>query len=188
MNRGVLLESGPSFVRHLRSILLLPFMNIVIIPSTILLLTEGAGGLWRETGGWFAFWLVMLEVGLLIAGGVLIVTSVRQFIRHGDGTLAPWDPPKKLVSGGFYRRMRNPMKAGLIIVLLAETTLFRSAYLAGWFAVFTIVNVLYIRLWEEPDLMKRFGRDYADYCAAVPRWLPRFHSSAANRRVGVARE
>ena len=26
---------------------------------------------------------------------------------------------------------------------------------------------------EEPRLRQRFGQSYADYCAMVPRWLPR---------------
>lgn len=31
-------------------------------------------------------------------------------------------------------------------------------------------SVVYV---EEPELRRRFGQAYADYCARVPRWLPR---------------
>jgi len=30
---------------------------------------------------------------------------------------------------------------------------------------------LFVVLWEEPGLKKRFGKEYLDYCRRVPRWL-----------------
>jgi protein-S-isoprenylcysteine O-methyltransferase Ste14 len=35
------------------------------------------------------------------------------------------------------------------------------------------VNALYMPLFEEPGLKRRFGADYDMYAANVPRWLPR---------------
>ena len=164
---------GPGFLRHLLSILALPFMNTVIMPSAILGLTRGA-----SVNDWFAAdsnGSVCLFAGLLLAaaGAFLVIISIGWFVRKGEGTLAPWDPPRKLVSIGVYSYVRNPMKAGLILILLAESLIFQSPPLAGWFAAFSIANVLYIRFSEEPGLLKRFGQDYAAYCVAVPRWFPR---------------
>jgi protein-S-isoprenylcysteine O-methyltransferase Ste14 len=70
------------------------------------------------------------------------------------------------------------MKAGLFLVLFAEAVLLRSPPLFVWFAVFALVNAVYIRISEEPGLRARFGIAYERYCARVPRWVP----SAATRR------
>jgi protein-S-isoprenylcysteine O-methyltransferase Ste14 len=97
-------------------------------------------------------------------------------VRLGSGTLAPWDPTRELVLAGAYGYSRNPMKGGLFIVLLGEALLARSLPLAAWFACFALVNVVYIRLYEEPGLEARFGDRYRDYRARVPRWWPRLRS------------
>jgi protein-S-isoprenylcysteine O-methyltransferase Ste14 len=102
-------------------------------------------------------------------------------MADGQGTLAPWDPTAALVVRGAYRHLRNPMKAGLFLLLSGEAVVFRSLPLLGWFAVFALANVAYIRLFEEPGLRKRFGAAYGHYCARVPRWLP--SSSRAYREV-----
>jgi protein-S-isoprenylcysteine O-methyltransferase Ste14 len=94
------------------------------------------------------------------------------FVRRGNGTLAPWDPTQVLVRAGLYRYSRNPMKAGLFLILAAESALFGSTALACWTAAFIAANVVYIRVSEEPGLRARFGAAYDEYCAEVPRWLP----------------
>jgi protein-S-isoprenylcysteine O-methyltransferase Ste14 len=43
----------------------------------------------------------------------------------------------------------------------------------GWFALALILNDVYIPLFEEPGLVKRFGADYLAYKQHVPRWMPR---------------
>jgi len=166
-------RAAPGLSRHLLSIVALPFMNTVIIPAAILSLTRGASVYsWLANGG--TNFVCLLVGSLLAAAGVfLVITSIGWFVRIGQGTLAPWDPPRKLVAIGVYSYVRNPMKAGLILILLAESLIFRSPPLAGWFAAFSIANVLYIHFSEEPGLLKRFGQDYVAYCAAVPRWFPR---------------
>jgi protein-S-isoprenylcysteine O-methyltransferase Ste14 len=160
----------PGVVRHARSILLLPFVNIVVIPSLILLASSG-----------FSITIVaraiatadaLIAAPFVIVGGALIAGSIRLFVRRGLGTLAPWDPPRRLVISGLYRWLRNPMKAGLFLVLAGEAIAFRSVPVAVWLAFFASVNLVYIRLWEEPDLRRRFGPEYDEYCARVPRWIP----------------
>jgi protein-S-isoprenylcysteine O-methyltransferase Ste14 len=110
----------------------------------------------------------------LAAGGVALVAhSIRLVMRFGQGTLAPWDPTRKLVSAGAYGCLRNPMKAGLFLTLAGEALLTRSPALGIWFTCFALVNIVYIRLYEEPGLEKRFGDQYRDYSARVPRWWPK---------------
>jgi protein-S-isoprenylcysteine O-methyltransferase Ste14 len=65
------------------------------------------------------------------------------------------------------------MIAGVFFVLLGETSFFGSMWLLGWCAIFFLINMIYIPLFEEPGLAKRFGDDYLLYKRNVPRWIPR---------------
>jgi protein-S-isoprenylcysteine O-methyltransferase Ste14 len=155
--------------RHARAIALLPFTNTVVIPGA--LLTR-----WPQT--WEvpppATATLLVAGAALAAGGLwLVVHSIALFMRLGRGTLAPWDATRELVGGGAYRYSRNPMKSGLFLVLAGEALMTRSTALLAWFACFVLVNVVYIRLHEEPGLRARFGDRYRDYCARVPRWWPK---------------
>jgi protein-S-isoprenylcysteine O-methyltransferase Ste14 len=165
--------------RHARAIAMLPIVNTVLIP-----------------GAWLALWPVPLPsltpvaalaatlcaAALIAAGATLVVHSIRLFVRFGHGTLAPWDPTRELVSAGAYRYVRNPMKAGLFLVLAGEAVLTRSPALAVWFACFVVANLLYIRWHEEPGLVRRFGDRYRDYCARVPRWWPVLYGARPENR------
>jgi protein-S-isoprenylcysteine O-methyltransferase Ste14 len=117
--------------------------------------------------------LVIAGLGLLGVGLWLWLQTIRLFVSVGKGTLAPWDPPRRFVVSGPYRRVRNPMISALGFVLLAEGALLGSGAILILFAGFAIVNAIYIPLVEEPGLMRRFGRDYEEYRRAVPRWIPR---------------
>lgn len=154
--------------RHVRAIILLPFTNTVVVPATLL-------ALWpRPMPALDARAVTLLLVGslLMVCGIALVAHTIRLFARLGRGTLAPWDPTRKLVIAGAYRYSRNPMKAGLFLVLLGEAAVMRSPAIAVWLVCFAAVNILYIRLHEEPGLRARFGEPYRDYCARVPRWWP----------------
>lgn len=158
-------------LRHLLSILLLPFMVTVTLPRWIL--TSWAARDLRWTG---TVWQpVGYVAGALIfaTGFALFLWCVLLFARVGQGTLAPWDPTQKLVAVGPYRYMRNPMITGVAAMLLGEALFFGSALLAGLVIVFVIVNQIYFLLSEEPGLERRFGASYSEYKARVPRWLPR---------------
>jgi protein-S-isoprenylcysteine O-methyltransferase Ste14 len=110
---------------------------------------------------------------LVAAGLALVVWTVTLFVRIGRGTLAPWDPTSKLVVLGPYRYVRNPMITGVGAILAGWALFFRSWAIAIELAVFVLVNAIYFPLVEEPGLRRRFGAEYEEYCARVPRWLPR---------------
>jgi protein-S-isoprenylcysteine O-methyltransferase Ste14 len=110
---------------------------------------------------------------LLCLGLMLMVATIRLFVTVGKGTLAPWEPTQRLVLRGVYRHVRNPMIAGVFFVLLGEAVLAASLPMLGWFAVFVVVNAVYIPLAEEPGLVRRFGDEYLPYQRNVPRWIPR---------------
>lgn len=159
--------------KHVRAILLLPFTVAVVIPSVILWLTgPDTLGLWQSVPATRVA-LPVLGGALVCLGLVLVVATIRLFMTVGQGTLAPWNPPQRLVVRGVYRHVRNPMISGLLVIVLGEAVAVASLPLLGLFALALLVNVVYIPLSEEPGLVKRFGDDYLSYTQNVPRWLPR---------------
>jgi protein-S-isoprenylcysteine O-methyltransferase Ste14 len=86
-------------------------------------------------------------------------------------------PPKKLVVVGFYRYVRNPMYVGLFTGWTGLWIVFGQANsTALTVALIAVAAVaLFVRLYEEPTLRKKFGADYNAYCKNVPRWIPRLH-------------
>ncbi len=119
--------------------------------------------------------LPILAAAILIGAGLslMIMTNIL-FARVGQGTLAPWDPTRKFVAIGIYRRTRNPMITGVLCVLCGEAVLLGSFPLFIWFLVFAVGNIIYMPLVEEPGLERRFGKEYSEYKRHVPRWIPRW--------------
>lgn len=115
----------------------------------------------------------ILGTGMFMIGLMIVAAAIRQFIKRGKGTLAPWNPPKKLVVSGVYRYTRNPMISGVALILLGESLLFGSWLLFVWFILFAAVNYIYFIVGEEPVLEKKFGADYLEYKKHVPRLIPR---------------
>jgi len=98
------------------------------------------------------------------------------FALRGKGTPAPIDPPKRLVAEGPYRIVRNPMYWSVAFVMLGEALAFRSLALAAIGVAFFAGTTLFVLLYEEPTLRRKFGAEYEAYCRQVPRWIPRFRN------------
>lgn len=121
-----------------------------------------------------AYWGVARVVGALLicAGLVPLVQSFVEFYRAG-GTPIPVAAPPRLVVGGFYRYVRNPIYVGFMIILLGQALLFGSLGLVEYTAISWCVGAAAARFYEEPRLRRKFGAEYEAYRDAVPAWLPR---------------
>lgn len=75
---------------------------------------------------------------------------------------------------GPYSVVRNPMYWSVVGVMLGEAAVFRSAAPAKWAAAFFAGAALFVLLYEEPALRRKFGAEYKEYCRRVPRWIPRW--------------
>ena len=128
------------------------------------------------------FVLPVLGTISICIGLVLMLATIRLFVMVGKGTLAPWNPTQKLVVQGVYQHVRNPMISGVMFILLGEAVVAASLPLLIWFAVFVVVNAVYIPLAEEPGLVKRFGDDYLAFKQNVPRWVPRIRGWEGSRK------
>jgi len=143
---------------------------------------------------WLADWLGPLRIplpqwpraicsGVLICGGLAVwIVCADLFGRKGRGTPLPLDAPRHLVTTGPFAVIRNPIMAGEVAVVWG-IALYRSSLGVILYAIlFALAGHLAVVKVEEPELRKRFGREYEDYCRRVPRWLPRFSQTASAAR------
>ncbi len=117
---------------------------------------------------------VFRYVGIFIflVGVAIYFWCAWDFTFVGRGTPAPIDPPKELVVRGLYRFVRNPMYVGVLSILLGEGLFFESLRLLEYTAIVFAFFFLFIILYEEPILRRKFGESYQNYCKTVPRWIP----------------
>lgn len=113
---------------------------------------------------------------ILIALGIgFLLHAFARFVIEGLGTPAPVAPTERLVVGGVYRYVRNPMYLAVAATIVGQALLLGRPGLLLYAGAFGLVVFCFVRLYEEPDLSDRFGADYDAYRAAVPGWLPRLH-------------
>ena len=110
-----------------------------------------------------------------VLGFAVALRCVWDFGWTGHGTPAPIAPPKRLVVVGFYRHVRNPMYVGFALGWIGLWIVFGHADLLAISAVAAVaLGVhLFVVLYEEPTLRKKFGAEYEEYCRNVSRWWPR---------------
>ncbi len=108
-------------------------------------------------------------------GFAVALRCVWDFGRTGHGTPAPIAPPTKLVVVGPYRYVRNPMYLGFLTGWISLWVVFGRANLTALVIALTagIGVSAFVVLYEEPTLRRTFGAAYDEYCANVPRWIPR---------------
>ena len=114
-----------------------------------------------------------LGLPLIAVGAAALLWCIWDFFAAGRGTLAPIDPPKQLVVRGLYRNVRNPMYFAVVTILLGEAFFFRSATVLVEAAIFFGCANLFILLYEEPALQRKFGESYEQYRQRVGRWIPK---------------
>ncbi len=147
--------------RALLAFLALPGVVAGLVPPWIV-----SGDRWRGHG-WAGAWSVVA------IGVAALLWCVRDFFVAGQGTLAPWDPPKHLVGVGLYRFTRNPMYVA-IVTLICGWSVAAGSPLLGCYAV-VLAGAFHARviLYEEPRLKRSFPEAWNVYSASVPRWLIR---------------
>lgn len=109
----------------------------------------------------------------LVPGIAVLLWCVQEFYRSGKGTLAPWTPPKYLVTSGLYRFSRNPMYVAVVLILWGWALAYRSSGLVVYAFIMMIVFHLRVVLYEEPWLARVHGPAWQEYRARVRRWAGR---------------
>ena len=135
---------------------------------------------WWLTEGWqlrepLPYWMPMRVLGgvLLAAGVIALVGAFVRFVVEGLGTPAPVAAPERLVVGGVYRFVRNPMYVAVLAAIVGQALLLGQLVLLLYAAGAWVAVAAFVRYYEEPTLIRRFGEDYEAYRRAVPAWWPR---------------
>lgn len=110
-------------------------------------------------------------LAIACAGTLVLLICVHSFHVRGRGTLAPWDPPQKLVRDGLYRYSRNPMYVGVLTVLFGWALAWPRPALWIYFGAICITFHLRVVLGEEPWLSETHGEAWERYKRDVPRWI-----------------
>jgi protein-S-isoprenylcysteine O-methyltransferase Ste14 len=121
------------------------------------------------------YWAPMRVLGviLLVAGLIVLVQAFVRFVVEGFGTPVPVAAPDRLVVGGLYRYVRNPMYVALIAAIVGQALLLGRLGLLLYAAAVWTISAVFVRWYEEPTLTRRFGAEYDAYRRAVPAWWPR---------------
>jgi protein-S-isoprenylcysteine O-methyltransferase Ste14 len=121
------------------------------------------------------YWAPVRVLGglLLVAGLIALVRAFVLFVVEGFGTPAPIAAPERLVVGGVYRHVRNPMYVAVLGAIVGQALLLGRLGLLLYAAAAWLVAAGFVRFYEEPTLTRRFGADYEEYRRAVPAWWPR---------------
>lgn len=119
--------------------------------------------------------IILMAIGgvLLVLAVVVLVRAFARFVTEGRGTPAPVAPTEQLVVGGDYRFVRNPMYLAVVTAILGQAMIFGSVGLLLYAAAIWATTAAFVRWYEEPVLLERYGDQYERYRRAVRAWLPR---------------
>ena len=121
------------------------------------------------------YWLPLRVLGsLLVVVGILaLLDAFLRFVREGGGTPAPIAPTERLVVGGLYRYVRNPMYLAVGATIGGQALVLGQLVLVAYGALFALTVLAFVRWYEEPTLGRQFGAQYEEYRRALPGWWPR---------------
>ena len=121
------------------------------------------------------YWTPVRVLGgiLLVAGLIALVQAFVRFVVEGFGTPAPVAAPDRLVVGGVYRYVRNPMYVAVLAAIIGQALLLGRLGLLLYAGAAWLIVAAFVHWYEEPTLTRRFGAEYEAYRRAVPAWLPR---------------
>jgi protein-S-isoprenylcysteine O-methyltransferase Ste14 len=136
----------------------------------------------------FAAARITVGAVILAAAVIVLVRAFARFVVEGRGTPAPIARTERLVVGGEYRFVRNPMYLAVVSAVFGQAMIFGSVALLFYGLAVWAMMASFVRWYEEPWLRERYGPEYDRYCGAVRAWLPRLrpwqydldHSSEAS--------
>ncbi len=115
-------------------------------------------------------WLIG-SAAIALAGEFVRLTTIGfEYIERGGRNGQVW--ASRLVVGGIYAHSRNPMYVGNSLIAIGMALLTTSPL--TWAVVIPLFLYIYVAIVaaEEQFLRGKFGREYDEYAARVPRYLP----------------
>jgi protein-S-isoprenylcysteine O-methyltransferase Ste14 len=109
------------------------------------------------------------------SGTALAVWCAALMFLFGKGTFFVTSAPKKIMTRNIFGYVRNPMMWALFIIVFGEILVFGHFILLVWLIAMIRIIYLIVANYEEPQLERRFGESWIEYCRKVPPWIPRFN-------------
>src|SRR5215470_17469196 len=112
-----------------------------------------------QVHGTLAHWVPLRVTGLimLIGAAIVLVHAFARFVTEGRGTPAPVAPTERLVIGGLYRYVRNPMYLAVVACITGQALALGQYALLAYAAVVWAATAAFARWYEEPALTSQFG-------------------------------
>ncbi|MBV2361388.1 isoprenylcysteine carboxylmethyltransferase family protein [Thalassococcus sp. CAU 1522] len=139
---------------------LLAFLVLAWFQKTYLPMGLGLGPVWADLLG-----------GLLVGGGAILMgLAFAEFRRHRT-TIIPHETPERLITSGIFKRSRNPIYLGDVLIL--------SGLILYWDAVLAL-PLIPVFVWvlekrfiepEERRMRRKFLADFTSYTQQTRRWL-----------------
>ena len=144
---------------------------LVVAPGVAAGLVPWALTGWETRSTWLP--LRVAGIVLVVAGAAALLHAFARFALEGLGTPAPVAPTERLVVGGLYRYVRNPMYLAVTATISGQVLILGRPGLFAYAAAFVAAVAAFVRFYEEPTLAARYGRRYEEYRREVPGWWPR---------------
>ena len=127
----------------------------------------------------YAFLFDILGVALIVSGAAWLFWAWYLLVRRGRGYMTELfgieisPVTERLVTGGPFSVHRHPVCVGYLLILAGIGLVSGSLGLTALGVPLLLALVyLYLRLFEEPALQRRFGYDYEAYSGRVPMFFP----------------
>ena len=112
---------------------------------------------------------IIVALVLFAASAALAIPAMLAFRRAGTH-IEPWKQATKLVTGGIFRFVRNPMYVGLILLVAATGVALASDWTLVMTAALAVTLHVGVVRREERYLAAKYGERYRDYCRRVSRY------------------
>lgn len=113
---------------------------------------------------------MVIGVPMAVVGLWLIYWTWRTMVAHGEHP-EPGEPTRTLVMSGPFRRTRNPIYSGFLLIAAGVAiSISAMAMLISVFFGVVALTILVIRR-EEAYLEREFGETYTNYANHTRRWL-----------------
>ncbi len=146
---------------------------LILEPGTVAGLVPFIVSRWRIRDYAGDFLLRPVGILLIVAGLLVVVEGFGRFALQGRGTPAPIYPTRRLIIGGSYRFVRNPLYLAVEALIIGQAFLFGVPELLPFAAIMAVAFYGFVVWVEEPTLKRQFAADYRRYASAVHRWVPR---------------
>ena len=114
-------------------------------------------------------WTIAGVLPLAVGLGLNLVAD-RDFKKH-QTTVKPFEESSTLITTGVYRRSRNPMYLGFVLILIGVAVFLGSLTPFAVVVIFPmLMEVVFIRP-EETMLEQQFGEICVGYKKQVRRWI-----------------